>query len=124
MKKKTAKPRKPHPPEGLSESSAALWRAILADDKCCTAGLQELLSLALSVRDRIAELRALVRGEGFVDENLTTRTRHQSPAAQLLLESERQFFKLWTTLDLDAAPASYSTSPAELDELLESWGND
>ena len=124
MKKKTAKPRKPHPPEGLSESSAALWRAILADGQCSTAGLQELLSLALAVRDRVQKLRALVREQDLVVENLTTRTKHKNPMVQLLLESERQFFKLWTTLDLDAAPASYSTSPAELDELLESWGND
>ena len=121
MKTKNSKTRQvhPEPPTELSATSAALWRRVLAAGKCGSASTQEMLLLALLVRDRAAELRVLVRDEGLVAENLATRTKHVHPAARLLVESEKQFSRLWQLLGLATTPSSYTLcGSADLAEAL------
>lgn len=87
------------PPEHLSESSKELWRAIVPRRAKSPERLA-LLEEALSIRDRLLQIRALIASQDqLVEEG--EKMIHLHPLVRAEREWSQAFLRLWKALDLD-----------------------
>ena len=87
-------------PDGLSEKSARLWRAIVPD-RARSAGRVALVEQALRALDRADEAAALVASEGLITETKTTGAIHMNPVLRVERESRQLFARIFGMLHLE-----------------------
>lgn len=93
----TAKQSPPPPPDGLSDRSRDLWRAMVpAHAK--TEGRFTLIEEALRALDRADQARAAVDLEGLTFTTETTKAVHIHPLVRVERESRQLFNKIWVEL--------------------------
>lgn len=87
------------PPDGLSESSRALWNQ-LVPRRARSAGRLALLTVALEARDRAAEARQVIAAEGMTSTATKGSLRHVHPLLRVEKDAMTLFARCWHDLSL------------------------
>lgn len=99
MKKSIAPaPPPPEPPDGLSEASQTLWRAVVPS-RALSPGRLALIETALQARDRAAEAREAIDQEGMLLAG-AGKIRHANPLLKVEKDSLALFQRCWAQLGL------------------------
>ncbi len=87
----------PEPPEGLSESSSALWRE-LVPNHAKSPGRLALLETALMALDRAREVREILHRDGLLVDG--GKLKHVHPLVRVERDALAAFSRCWGLLGL------------------------
>lgn len=95
------------PPEGITERSKKLWRAVVFPG--CGEGRLAAVHSALKSLDMADKAAAIIATEGMTTANKDTGVIHAHPACKIEKDCRAAFFRIWDSLGLTKfdAPKPY-----------------
>lgn len=99
MKSQESTPLDLEPPAHLSESSKALWRAVVPQ-RARSPGRLALLTTALEARDRAETARVAIEKDGLTSTTKTTGAVHSHPLLKIEKDFRTLFARCWSDLSL------------------------